>query len=164
MPRPAPEDVFLQTVKYFPTVSINLIIKNPDGETLYLRRANQPAKGQWWLPGGRLYNGETFTDAAVRIAEEEADLKGAALIDVSREYFEELFDTDGYSEEDMSHYAPDITHIHYVTTVAYMEVGNDHEVTLDDQSSDFAWSKKSLSTHPYQDRYFDAMRRMGYDV
>ena len=40
-------------------------------ECLLVERATEPAKGIWWLPGGRLFKGETFFDGAVRKAKEE---------------------------------------------------------------------------------------------
>jgi len=43
-------------------------------ECLLVERASEPAKGIWWLPGGRLFKGETFFDGAVRKAREETGL------------------------------------------------------------------------------------------
>lgn len=45
------------------------------GAVLLIRRKDHPAKGQWWLPGGRVYKGEMLKDAARRKAEEEVGLK-----------------------------------------------------------------------------------------
>lgn len=40
-----------------------------------LRRLNNPEKGSWWLPGGRIKKGETVEAAAVRKAQEELGMK-----------------------------------------------------------------------------------------
>lgn len=41
---------------------------------LLLRRTNEPAKGQYWFPGGRVLKGELIKDAATRKAAEEVHL------------------------------------------------------------------------------------------
>lgn len=43
-------------------------------ECLLVERADEPAKNLWWLPGGRLYKGETFFDGALRKCKEETGL------------------------------------------------------------------------------------------
>lgn len=44
-------------------------------ECLLVERADEPAKNLWWLPGGRLYKGETFFDGALRKVKEETGLQ-----------------------------------------------------------------------------------------
>jgi len=43
-------------------------------ECLLVERADEPAKNLWWLPGGRLYKGETFFDGALRKVKEETGM------------------------------------------------------------------------------------------
>lgn len=43
-------------------------------ECLLVQRASEPVKGVWWLPGGRIFKGETFFDTAIRKAKEETGL------------------------------------------------------------------------------------------
>lgn len=40
-------------------------------------RDNEPAKDQWWLPGGRVLKGETLAECAVRKAWEEVGLRAS---------------------------------------------------------------------------------------
>jgi len=42
---------------------------------LLVKRLDEPAKGQWWLPGGRVYKGEMMRDTAKRKALEEVGLQ-----------------------------------------------------------------------------------------
>lgn len=44
------------------------------GGVLLVKRGDMPAKGEWWLPGGRVHKGEMMRDAAVRKAREEVGL------------------------------------------------------------------------------------------
>lgn len=41
---------------------------------LLLKRSNEPAKGQFWFPGGRIHKMELIHDAAIRKAKEEVNL------------------------------------------------------------------------------------------
>lgn len=53
-------------------VDVHVVLTNPSGEILLLRRANTGYKdGQWHLPSGHLESGESVIDAAVREAREE---------------------------------------------------------------------------------------------
>ena len=51
-------------------------------ECLLVKRSTEPVKGVWWLPGGRLWKGETFFDAAIRKAKEETGLTNVKPIQV----------------------------------------------------------------------------------
>jgi len=48
-------------------------------ECLLVERGSEPVKGVWWLPGGRIYKGETFFDAAIRKVKEETGLIGKPI-------------------------------------------------------------------------------------
>lgn len=51
-------------------------------ECLLVERSSEPAKGLWWLPGGRLLKGETFFAAARRKAQQETGLTDVTPIQV----------------------------------------------------------------------------------
>jgi ADP-ribose pyrophosphatase YjhB (NUDIX family) len=51
-------------------------------ECLLVLRSSEPVKGVWWLPGGRLFKGETFFAAAQRKAREETGLTNVTCIQV----------------------------------------------------------------------------------
>jgi len=65
---------FKVIVKHSPLVAIDLIIENAEGEILMGRRNNSPAKGYWFVPGGRILKDENFDVAFKRIAEDETGL------------------------------------------------------------------------------------------
>jgi colanic acid biosynthesis protein WcaH len=44
------------------------------GAVLLVQRMDAPAKGQWWVPGGRVLKGEMMKDTARRKAREEVGL------------------------------------------------------------------------------------------
>ena len=66
-------------------VDILLVRYNPTlgyKEFLLVERSTEPAKGYWWLPGGRLLKGETFFDAARRKARDETGLEKVTPIQI----------------------------------------------------------------------------------
>ena len=66
-----------------PVVGVGAIIFR-QCKLLLEKRANEPAKGQWTIPGGVVEVGESLEDAVLRETEEETGLKGEkpTLIDV----------------------------------------------------------------------------------
>ncbi|MGF1667032.1 MAG: GDP-mannose mannosyl hydrolase [Acidimicrobiia bacterium] len=62
---------FLAVVARTPLVSIDLVARDRDGRILVGRRVNEPARGTWFVPGGRIWKGETLDVAFVRIARSE---------------------------------------------------------------------------------------------
>ncbi|WP_224403471.1 NUDIX hydrolase [Pseudonocardia sp. ICBG1034] len=50
------------------------IVFDPDGRLLLVRRANEPGRGLWSVPGGRVEAGESEHEAVVRELAEETGL------------------------------------------------------------------------------------------
>lgn len=70
------DDDWATIVANVPIVSVDLLVQYDDGLVLG-RRTNEPAKGFWFMPGGRVQKGETRSEAVYRIGKEElgVDLK-----------------------------------------------------------------------------------------
>jgi len=66
-----PTEVFRIVVDSTPLVSIDLILRNGDGEVLLGLRNNRPAAGSWFVPGGRIRKGETIPAAFRRVCRDE---------------------------------------------------------------------------------------------
>jgi colanic acid biosynthesis protein WcaH len=58
---------FLSVVNMTQIVSIDLIVKNDKGQILLGKRKNSPAKGFYFVPGGRLFKNETIKEGSRRI-------------------------------------------------------------------------------------------------
>ena len=69
-----PSNLYNQIMKLIPIVSVEAIIVM-DKELLFLRRNNQPAKGEWWFAGGRMRIGESFEQTLHREVKEETGLE-----------------------------------------------------------------------------------------
>jgi 8-oxo-dGTP diphosphatase len=58
-----------------PTIAcVGAVVRDDRGRLLLVRRANEPGRGQWSVPGGRVEPGETAHQALVREVHEETRL------------------------------------------------------------------------------------------
>nr|WP_067286623.1 GDP-mannose mannosyl hydrolase [Marinobacterium profundum] len=85
--------VFKSVVASTPLVSIDLVVENEQGEILLGQRINRPAKGDWFVPGGRIQKNESLDAAFVRLTTEELGLalerSGARLLDVYEHFYDD---------------------------------------------------------------------------
>lgn len=96
-----PEDDWRTIIENIPIVSVDLLVRYEDG-LLFGKRTNEPAKGHWFLPGGRVQKGETRPEAVQRIAAEELGVE--VRIVESLGAFEHIYDTSELKGVDMKHY------------------------------------------------------------
>jgi 8-oxo-dGTP diphosphatase len=66
-----------------PVVGVGAIVLRK-GKILLVKRGNQPAKGQWTVPGGAVEIGETLQEAVIRETKEETclDASEPQLLDI----------------------------------------------------------------------------------
>ena len=62
-----------------PIACVDLVIINANREVLLVRRVNEPARGEWWFPGGRVHLNQTRENAAKRILLKECGLRAVRL-------------------------------------------------------------------------------------
>lgn len=60
-------DDFSTVLACTPLVSIDLIVQNGQGQILLGERKNRPAKGSWFVPGGRILKNESLAAAFKRL-------------------------------------------------------------------------------------------------
>ena len=119
-----PKEDYRRVVESIPIVCVDLLIRR-DGKYLLLKRTREPLKGDWWVPGGRMFKGETALWAARRKAWDECRLVLVRLR--FRGYFEDQYP--------VSHIGPPI---HSVSLV--FEATGIGKVKLNYESEDFQWS------------------------
>lgn len=73
------EDLYQQIINVMPIPCVDLIVEDSKGRILMLKRKNEPSKGQWWLPGGRIHFGEKRIEAARRKLKDECGLESTSL-------------------------------------------------------------------------------------
>lgn len=143
--------VFAQVVKHAPLVSIDLILQDPQGRIFLGCRRNRPAKGKWFVLGGRIRKGERFDHALRRIVREEL---GVETISSDAEFlgvFEHFYEDNFASEAGFG------THI---VVLAYKLVFESPLTNLPSkQHSEYRWwdipgVMKSPEVHAYTKTYF----------
>tara|TARA_R110001583_G_scaffold1285_1_gene10544 strand:- start:13433 stop:13906 length:474 start_codon:yes stop_codon:yes gene_type:complete len=65
------KNTFSTVIESTPLVSIDLVVKNKEGQALLGERLNKPAKGFWFVPGGRILKNESMAKAFKRLTAEE---------------------------------------------------------------------------------------------
>jgi colanic acid biosynthesis protein WcaH len=98
------ENDFTIAISSLPLVSIDLIVKNSKGLILLGKRKNPPARGTWFVPGGRIRRMENFKSALTRISKAElgasVELEDTELVGL----FEHMYRDSAFSDEIGSHY------------------------------------------------------------
>lgn len=126
-----PTDRYNQIIDVLPILCVDVVISNRDGEYLLIKRDNEPRKGEWWVIGGRLLKGETLEQAVIRKVREETALTVDAVQPIG--YYEAV------SQENPFGLA---SPLHAVSVVFSTVVDNHQQIRLDDQSSDWKFSKE----------------------
>jgi colanic acid biosynthesis protein WcaH len=65
------KQTFSTVIASTPLVSIDLVVKNNRWQTLLGQRLNRPAKGFWFVPGGRILKNEALATAFKRLTLDE---------------------------------------------------------------------------------------------
>lgn len=108
------DDAFLAVISNTPLVSIDLVLTDAGGAMLLGRRLNEPARGSWFVPGGRIYKDESLDQAFARIC--LAELRQPWAITQARLLgaYTHRYDSNAFS-------VPGIT-THYVVLAYHLEV------------------------------------------
>lgn len=123
------EDKFLSIIDATPLVSIDLVIRSERNRVLLGKRLNRPAKGFWFVPGGRIHKNELVKDALVRICKSElgVPLQPAHLIGVyDHIYHDNFHDRAGINT-------------HYVVLGYRGSLSESVRFETDDQHSELRW-------------------------
>ncbi|KXJ55892.1 MAG: GDP-mannose mannosyl hydrolase [Neptuniibacter sp. Phe_28] len=150
------KDTFKTVVKSTPLISIDLVVRSKNGTVLLGKRTNRPAKGFWFVPGGRILKGEKLTDAFRRLS--LAELGVEISIDQAKYLglYEHFYNDSALCE---------FTSTHYVVTAFVINLNNDLIELPQDQHSEYKWlSEKELlrdeQVHDHSKWYF--MNEKGY--
>jgi GDP-mannose mannosyl hydrolase len=114
-----------------PTVCVDCLVVNDRGEFLLVKRANEPLRGEHWLPGGRVYKGERLADAVHRKMQEEIGVEVDIVENVG--FFEEFYEK---TKENA------VGGVHSISFV-YLVRPNSYDIRLDSQSSEWGWFKEA---------------------
>ncbi len=151
MPRRLPAAQFLEVVRLAPLVSLDLIVRDAEGQVLLGWRKNEPARGSWFVPGGILMKGERIAEALARIADVELGLPvESAEVDFLGVY--EHHYAENFAGE------PQVP-THYMVLAHQLRLREKPTPAPETQHSDFRWWPldallQSPEVHPYVKAYF----------
>lgn len=123
------DDTFKSIIQHTPLISIDLIVRNKAGEVLLGKRVNAPAKGYWFVPGGRVRKNETLDDAFVRLVKEELGIE-SSITRADAKFlgvFEHFYDDCVFGNEVSTHYIVlgydiKISHLDIMNILSYAHV------------------------------------------
>jgi len=135
-----PEKLYHQILENVPIACVDIAIV-ANGAVLLVKRKDPPARGQWWVPGGRIHKGEMMKDTAFRKAREEVGIEChvGPIIHTAETIF-----LDG----------PGNSPVHSINSCFFLYPKDSEFVpTLDDHHEDYNWvSEIPNGLHPYVER------------
>ena len=123
------EKLYQKIVQNVPLLCVDVIILDKN-KILLVKRKDEPAKGEWFVPGGRVYKNETLEKAVIRKALEETGLRVRVIRKLGvYEFFSKTSRFEGISS-------------HTVDIAFLTEPLPNQKIKLDASSSDFKWAEK----------------------
>jgi len=138
---PIPQESWREIVRHVPIVSVDLLVRH-DGGVVLGKRKNEPGRGEWFTPGGRVRKGETLDAATHRVAHQELGV----AVDIERRLgaYEHFWEGSEFDD---------------VATKQYLANGvivrpREGSVTPDDQHSELRTFEPPFpDIHPYVEAY-----------
>ncbi|MDR3571084.1 MAG: NUDIX domain-containing protein [Candidatus Pacebacteria bacterium] len=148
------DSVFRDLIKNAPLVSIDLIVKDPNRKIAVVRRTRNPAKGDYFVPGGRIYKGEELSVALKRIADYELRIDVDLVPHRFFGAFTHIYETNRFDESGYG--------THYVVLAYEIRVERQSDF-FDADHDEIKWITAdeilaSDSVNSYVKRYFSAPR------
>lgn len=135
-------DEFRQAVRTVPLVALDLVLVNDRDEVLLGRRVNSPARGYWFVPGGRIKKDERFQQAVPRILREETGCREADVCEVRvLGVYEHIYPDNAFGESGYG--------THYVVAAYWMRLLDSFRLAADPQHEEFRFfSAQELLADP----------------
>ncbi|WP_227357580.1 NUDIX domain-containing protein [Haladaptatus salinisoli] len=140
-----PDNEWATIVENVPLVSVDLVIRHDGGIVLGFRK-NEPAKGEWFVPGGRVFKNEKLNDAVARVAKEE--LGTTVTIERQLGVYEHFYETSEVAGVESKHYLAN----------AFLVKTDTDKLDTDDQHAEFRVFHPPFDEavhHPYVLRYLN---------
>ena len=142
---------FAHVVRLTPLVSMDILVRAPDGRVLVGRRINEPAKNCFFLVGGRITKNESRAAAFRRLTREElgveSDIEQARFLGV----YDHFYPTNRFEQEGFG--------THYVVLGYELDLFVEPAALPKDQHGEYVWMTeqellKSPEVHENTKAYF----------
>jgi len=122
---------FATVLRLAPLVSIDLIIRNPQGQVLLGLRNNEPAKGFFFVPGGAILKNERLHEAFARILKHETGYVAAFADARLLGAYEHFYANNRFGDPSYGS--------HYVALGYELKLADTSGLKSDDQHSELRW-------------------------
>lgn len=138
-----PEEEYAGFLARMPQVCVELFVEH-DSAVLLCRRTTEPARGEWFWPGTRLFKGETLESAAHRVAADELGV--TVVLHDQLGVYSHFWEMSPFDEVDEQH---------TVNVVFRVTLSDDpSNIELDDQHDAYRFiSEPDPTLHPYVRTY-----------
>jgi colanic acid biosynthesis protein WcaH len=143
-------DDYRVIVDNVPIVSVDLFVCHQGG-LLLGKRTNEPAAGEWFIPGGTVLKGESLIEAVHRVSNEELGVD--VVVDDRLGTYEHFYDAAATPSVDSKQY---LATVFVVTPRSAEFVADDQHETLQVFDPPFP------PLHNYVERYIREFRAAGY--
>jgi colanic acid biosynthesis protein WcaH len=124
-----PVELYREILANIPVPCVDVAVRHPQtSHYLLVKRANDPLKGMFWPPGGRVLRNEPLHNAAVRKVREETGLQVQILGILG--IYQDVFKDNEFN----------LNFIHTISTV-FLAEPIQGTVVLDSQSTEFLWAE-----------------------
>ena len=143
-------NTFETVIDSTPLISIDLVVKNPQGQALLGFRTNRPAQGYWFVPGGRIQKNESMKNAFIRLCQNELGLTCTIVQATFLGPYEHFYDDSVFGEHISTHYV----------VLGYEIIVDESELSLrTEQHSKYQWLDvntllKQDNVHKHSKWYF----------
>jgi colanic acid biosynthesis protein WcaH len=147
-------ETFKTIIDTTPLVSIDLLVRNAQGQILVGKRVNRPAQGYWFVPGGRILKNERLAEAFSRLTEAELgvelDIKNARYLGLYEHFYDDSIFTDDHT----------VVSTHYVVNGFELVLPNGDVSLPKEQHNEYRWLseeefKTSDEVHVHSRWYVD---------
>lgn len=140
-----PPEEWKTVVANVPLVSVDLVIRH-DGGVVLGKRQNEPAKGAWFVPGGRVQKNERLEEAVHRVAKSEVGCE--VTIDHRLGVYEHFYEASEFADVDTKHYVAN----------GFVVDPKSDTFAPDDQHADLRIFEPPFpDLHPYVEQYLTDM-------
>lgn len=151
------DQTFKSVIQHTPLISIDLIVRNEQGEVLLGKRVNAPAKDYWFVPGGRVRKNETLDDAFVRLVREELGIE-SGLTRADAKFlgvFEHFYDNCVFGNYVSTHYI--------VLAYSIKFINNLNKEKMSEQHFLYTWLRVNggnlENIHAYTKKYLSVVKK-----
>lgn len=157
-------ETFKTIIDTTPLVSIDLLVRNAQGQILVGKRVNRPAQGYWFVPGGRILKNERLAEAFSRLTEAELglklDVRNARYLGLYEHFYDDSIFTDAETDVSINDVSTNDVSTHYVVNGFELVLPESHVNLPCEQHNEYRWLseeefKTSDEVHVHSRWYLD---------